>query len=166
LLKNYYKILGVADDCTAEEIKKAYRRMALMYHPDLNSNQEATQYFMDITEAYKVLSNETRRKNYDYLLKYVVLLVHRNGHPRKYSGISRPRPVKPVIRKPDPRRFQVETLMFYALLVLGIISIILSVWDLFSGKYEGARNFSGISFGVTFTGLLVYGWYEFLKTHN
>lgn len=64
--KDYYKILGVPRNATQEEIKKAYRRLALKYHPDRNrGNKEAEEKFKEINEAYAVLSDPEKRKQYD-----------------------------------------------------------------------------------------------------
>lgn len=66
--KDYYKILGVEKDATQEEIKKAYRKLALKYHPDRNpDNKQAEEKFKEITEANEVLSNPDKRKKYDQL---------------------------------------------------------------------------------------------------
>ena len=66
--KDYYKTLGVEKDATQEEIKKAYRKSALKYHPDRNPNDKAAEEkFKEITEANEVLSNPEKRKKYDQL---------------------------------------------------------------------------------------------------
>ncbi len=66
--KDYYKILGVDKEATKEEIKKAYRKLALKYHPDRNPGDKiAEDKFKDITEAYEVLSDDEKRKKYDSL---------------------------------------------------------------------------------------------------
>ena len=66
---NYYQILGLQRDVSQEEIKKAYRRIAKQYHPDSNpGNREAEKKFKEASEAYEVLSNEEKRKNYDHKL--------------------------------------------------------------------------------------------------
>ncbi len=63
--KDYYEILGVAKGATVEEIKKAYRKLALKYHPDKGGGVEAEKKFKEINEAYQVLSDENKRRQYD-----------------------------------------------------------------------------------------------------
>ncbi|UZO80396.1 J domain-containing protein [Aquimarina sp. ERC-38] len=63
---DYYKVLGVAKDASDKDIKKAYRKLARKYHPDLNpNNKEAEKKFKEINEANEVLSNAENRKKYD-----------------------------------------------------------------------------------------------------
>ena len=63
---DYYKILGISKDATQEDIKKAYRKLARKYHPDLNKdNPNAQEKFQEINEANEVLSNPEKRKRYD-----------------------------------------------------------------------------------------------------
>ena len=66
---NYYQILGVNQDANAEEIKKAFRRLAMRYHPDRNpeNTEEAGKKFKEINEAYEVLGDEHKRWQYDRL---------------------------------------------------------------------------------------------------
>jgi len=66
--KDYYKILGVERNASEEEIRKAYRKLAMQYHPDRNPNdQQAEERFKEINEAYQVLNDPTKRAHYDRL---------------------------------------------------------------------------------------------------
>jgi curved DNA-binding protein len=63
--KDYYKTLGVSKNASAEEIKKAYRKLARQHHPDVNKKPEAEKRFKEINEANEVLSDPEKRKRYD-----------------------------------------------------------------------------------------------------
>jgi molecular chaperone DnaJ len=64
--RDYYEVLGVSKNAAADEIKKAYRRLAIKYHPDKNpDNAEAEEKFKEAAEAYEVLSNQEKRQQYD-----------------------------------------------------------------------------------------------------
>jgi len=64
--RDYYEVLGVSRDATDEDIKKAFRKLAHKYHPDLNSNEEAASRFKECNEAYEVLCDAEKRQAYDY----------------------------------------------------------------------------------------------------
>ena len=63
--KDYYQILGVEKTATEDEIKKAYRKMALRFHPDKNKDPGAEEKFKEISEAYEVLSDKDKRAAFD-----------------------------------------------------------------------------------------------------
>ncbi|XP_043924934.1 dnaJ homolog subfamily C member 18 isoform X2 [Protopterus annectens] len=63
--KSYYEILGVSKDATDEDLKRAYRKLALKFHPDKNHAPGATEAFKAIGNAYAILSNPEKRKRYD-----------------------------------------------------------------------------------------------------
>ncbi len=64
--RDFYEVLGVVREAPADEIKKAYRQMALKFHPDRNpGDEEATRRFKEAAEAYEILSDPDKRKRYD-----------------------------------------------------------------------------------------------------
>ena len=64
--RDYYEVLGLQKGASEEEIKKAFRKMAMKYHPDKNpGDKEAEEKFKEISEAYEILSDEEKRKQYD-----------------------------------------------------------------------------------------------------
>ena len=66
--RDYYEVLGVSKTASQDEIKKAFRKLALKYHPDRNKgNEEAMNKFKEANEAYSVLSDEQKRQQYDQL---------------------------------------------------------------------------------------------------
>jgi hypothetical protein len=64
-LKDYYQILKIEKSASQNDIKKAYRKLVLSYHPDLNPDPEAKNSFWEISEAYSILSDEEKRRKYD-----------------------------------------------------------------------------------------------------
>lgn len=65
MFKDYYLILGVSFSASKEEIKKAYRKMSLQWHPDRNLGADVTEMMQDINEAYKILNDDISRERYD-----------------------------------------------------------------------------------------------------
>src|SRR6266511_6070268 len=69
--RDYYQVLGVPETATTDEIKKAFRKLAKLHHPDRNpNNPQAADRFKEINEAHDVLSDATKRKKYDQLRRY------------------------------------------------------------------------------------------------
>ncbi|MBI2195452.1 MAG: DnaJ domain-containing protein [Candidatus Levybacteria bacterium] len=65
MAKDYYQVLGLTKGATSDEIKKAYRKLALEYHPDRNKSKEAEGKFKEVTKAYEVLSDTQKKQAYD-----------------------------------------------------------------------------------------------------
>jgi len=95
--RDYYNILNVSKSASQDEIKKAYRKLAMKYHPDRNQgNKDAEAKFKDISEAYAVLSNPEKRKQYD--------MFGAEGFQQKWVWWKRERPehIQPDIQESRP----------------------------------------------------------------
>lgn len=68
--KDYYEIMGIDENATPDDIKKAYKRLARKFHPDVSKEKNAEQRFKDLGEAYEVLKDPDKRREYDNLRKY------------------------------------------------------------------------------------------------
>ncbi len=92
-MKNHYEILGVSQTCTQAEIKKAYRVMAVKYHPDKNNgDKQSEENFKAILESYIILSDEETRMEYDYFKGF------KKGNKPQYSEPGKPSPIKYLVQ--------------------------------------------------------------------
>ena len=82
--RDYYEVLGIGRNADAKEIKKAYRKLAKKYHPDMNpGDKQAEQKFKEVTEAYNVLSDTEKKKLYD---QYGFAAFEEGGNPYSAGG--------------------------------------------------------------------------------
>lgn len=125
--KNYYEILGVPSKATQEEIKAAFRRLALQHHPDQNrNNPEAEEKFKEINEANGVLSNKEKKMAYDLRVKNIVESPSRTHPTRERTEKSAPRP-----QRTREQEAEIEQELLFALRHYGPISL-----KLYAGKYR------------------------------
>lgn len=84
--KDYYQILGVERSASADDVRKAYRKLAMQYHPDRNpGNKQAEEKFKEINEAYQVLSDPQKRARYDQLGSAYSNWQQRGGSPNDFD---------------------------------------------------------------------------------
>ncbi|UJR07494.1 hypothetical protein I4U23_011783 [Adineta vaga] len=89
ITEDYYDILGVSRTATDEEIKRAYRKLALQLHPDKNSDPHATAQFQAVSKAYKVLSNPNSRRTYDLLGSQAADIANQyDEYPQTFTKLS------------------------------------------------------------------------------
>lgn len=127
---DYYQILRIKHSATLDEIKHAYRKLAISYHPDKNSDPQAENIFKEVNEAYDILSDPEKRRKYDLRLQYSLIEpVEEQTKPKHRDPAYRPDRPK-VYRKSEGQRVR-EMMQEYlplaqkSILLCFIISIIL-----------------------------------------
>jgi len=165
ILMNYYDILGVAFDADAGSIKRAFRCKAKRLHPDINRASRANRDFQRVNEAYQVLGNAEKRRNYD-------LRLARGLHGRRVyyrpgaTGKAYPRAshytyaYKGPVKKHTPSRFEkaFDHFLFLFMLLAGLGALFIGFYRAVGEPVDGVDPYLAIFFGVVFTGLFLYGW--------
>jgi curved DNA-binding protein CbpA len=129
---NYYVILGVSPSASAVEIKRAYRRLAVQFHPDKNPDPQAESTFKEINEAYDVLGDPAKRKNYDKQLNNpFAAFTEKSEQPKHRDPAYRPNTQR-VYRKTERelvREMMVEYLPVMQKIIFGcfVVSVLLLV---------------------------------------
>ena len=132
-IKDYYQILGVRPNSTLKEIRRAYRQLAILHHPDRNPDGQSTGRMQEINEAYSVLGDSRKRLQYDFAHLNSTVKIETNHSPFRANPISG--------RKLQPFFIQSKSI-FLGLLVI-VIFLMLSTnfltWDL-AIQYVGPEN--------------------------
>lgn len=174
-MKDFYHILEINRNSTQVEIKRAYRKLALKYHPDINNASDATAMFRDVNEAYRTLGNASKKRHYDFYYaagKEVKLdNKYTQDKGRKYGTAYRSSTpnaqgkayTKKTKKEEKPDFTTMENWMFASLILVGLFAIFLSIRDLYNNEVEDFNAFSGIIFGLLFTFLLLYSWTQIYR---
>ncbi|GHO44974.1 DnaJ domain-containing protein [Ktedonospora formicarum] len=109
--KDYYTILGITHTATQAEIKAAFKRLALQYHPDRNKSADANTHMSEILEAYQVLNDPEERKDYDALRKYSTTSTTTTSGVRGTAGPSKSskQEITPRARRDRQRHYAFPT---------------------------------------------------------
>jgi curved DNA-binding protein CbpA len=178
LQKNYYQILGLNSNASLHEIKKKYHELAFLYHPDTSSIENAHILFSELNEAYSVLSNEIKKKKYDYFLNYGSFQ-RQNKTEQKNSreqykkyGTSKKNSsnftkstqngyATEDNKKLDKTIYKFEKFMYYTLLFCGLLGFVFSLFDLYTKGYTSINSINGLVFAIVFNTLLISIWNYF-----
>ncbi len=161
-MASYYQILGVNQDATREQIRRAFRLKAKKYHPDINNSADAKADFQKLNEAHQVLIDPTKRRLYDIRLKHGIIVT--KVHYRPASARPRPetykRGVRYAKRKPsEPEAVEqiFDKVLFVLLLVMGLYGILFGAYRLFINppKNDDIDPMHGFLLGIVFTLLLL-----------
>ncbi len=163
---DYYKILGISREASMEQIRRAYRSKAKLYHPDINKSANAKIIFQLINEAYQILINPEKKKWYDFKLRYPTTTGVRpqreHRHTATYESYYRAYTRNQQERKEEResaryRKTIFDHFMFYFLVVAGVVAIISSVTDIVAKDFN-SKTASGLIFGVWFLLIMIWGW--------
>ncbi len=112
--KDYYKILSVKPNASAEEIKKAYRKLAFKYHPDRNPEDVVAEtVFKEIAEAYEILSDKVKREDYHYKRFYTYNYTYKEKPTTTPQTIlNEALKIKTLVEHADPFRMNQDAMLF------------------------------------------------------
>lgn len=134
-MATYYTTLGIDEDATTAQVKKAYRTLAKKYHPDLNSSDNAEEKFIEVGVAYSCLSKDDSRQAYNRLLRYERNNLSKPNVKRKYQNdvdkrTRRGRQNANVHSRMSYNQYQRDELLrtsFSALIIKTIVTLIIGV---------------------------------------
>lgn len=171
---NYYHILNLNRNAKVSEIKKAYRKLALLYHPDVNQSKNANEKFIMINKAYNTLIDPQKRKQYDLSLDLGITIdilqkkqkKKQQERDKKYGTSYRFKQEyanykkKKVFSEKDEKQFErMEKIMFFVLVLISLFGAYLGIKQLFFEEWEHFEHpVAGFIFALLFPSLLIYGY--------
>lgn len=171
---NYYHILNLSKNASISEIKKAYRRLALLYHPDVNQSKDANTRFILINKAYNTLIDPEKRQQYDLSLELGLSIEilqkkqekEQKERDKKYGTSHRFKQAyqnykkKQTFSEQDEKQFaQLEKFMFFILVIISIYGAYFGIKQLFFEDWEHFDHpVAGFIFALVFPTLLIYGY--------
>ncbi|MEP5612161.1 MAG: DnaJ domain-containing protein [Cyclobacteriaceae bacterium] len=134
-MTNYYHVLGLSQNASAEEIKAAFKKQAVKYHPDKHPDKpQMEEKFKEINQAYQILSDEYEKTRYDLKLEYRKFTGTPKANPYSYPG--KPRYRRPVYTPPrvDYRQNTIATLYAFGITFGIALIVMISFW--IKGAYD------------------------------
>ncbi|MBL4754973.1 MAG: J domain-containing protein [Flavobacteriales bacterium] len=169
---NYYTILGISSSARGADIKEAYRKKALLYHPDVNDSPEAKSKFQTVNEAYVTLNDPVKREKFDIVLEYGFHGIKEAIKREKASKHKDPayspksdefmagyyqRKNRPV--KKDKLTIIIENILYASMVIIALVTLSFAYLDLIldSGRQHYSELFFFL-FWVGFVFILVLRW--------
>ncbi|OFX69205.1 MAG: hypothetical protein A2X12_11545 [Bacteroidetes bacterium GWE2_29_8] len=166
---DYYKILEIEPNSNEIQIRRAYLKLAKKYHPDINRNdKDAKLKFQMINMAYQFLIKKENRQKYNE--KTNTQKEKEEEYLRRKYGVSKGRyndiKKKQRATKNDTKEYEFkeplsDNFYFTVMFIIGIIGIVLGIVNLFINEWDGIDSLSGLTFGLMFTAIIVFGWFKF-----
>lgn len=171
---NLYQILQISRHASESEIKKAYRKLALLYHPDVNNSKDAKAHFILINKAYNTLIDKQKRKQYDLSLDLGTTIdilqkkqeKEQQERDKKYGTAYRFKQEYATYKKKntfseaEEKQFlQLEKIMFFILVIISLYGAYFGIKQLFFEEWEHFDHpIAGFIFAILFPTLLIYGY--------
>lgn len=171
---NYYQILNIDKHASDGEIKKAYRKMALLYHPDRNNDSNSNAKFILINKAYNTLIDPEKRKQYDLTLEFgitIEILLRKQereqrerdkkyGTAYKFKEAYHAYKKQKMFSREDEKQFvQLEKFMFFVLIIIACYGAYFGIKRFFFEEWDHFElPVAGVIFALLFPSLLIYGY--------
>ena len=169
---NYYTILGISPSAGEDDIKEAYRKKALLYHPDVNDSPEAKSKFQTINEAYTTLNDPVRREKFNIVLEYgfegIAEVIKREKAVKHKDPAYAPKSEdfmaqyfqrKHRANKKDRPTLIFENLLYASMIMMALATLTFASIDLMVDSWK--RNYAELVFflfAIGFVLIIVLGW--------